>query len=68
MQDTSFNSLDIHMPEGGRDNLFCECGNLASKECDFALEDGSRCDEGICGECSISPLPGLDVCATHVSE
>ena len=65
MQDTSFNSLDIHWPEGA-DDLFCGCINLATKACDYAIEDGSRCDASLCGECAISPVPGLDICKAHV--
>ena len=60
----SFNSIDVHWPEEDTNVLFCACGNLASRLCDFDI-DGVRCSAGLCRECAISPMEGLDICASH---
>jgi hypothetical protein len=62
----------------------CQCGVLATRECDWKLKSSDTppppmigrartrrvrtCDTPLCGACAWSPAPDKDLCPTHAAE
>lgn len=44
------------------------CGNVASRQCDFALGSGRTCDAHICSAHATSVGPDVDHCPTHAGQ
>jgi len=61
----------VTMPGGGRAIVcgtrrreLCACGRPATLLCDWKVHGGT-CDADLCTECTTSPAPDKDLCATH---
>ena len=45
----------------------CACGRPADRLCDWKVptKKSGTCDKPVCSQCSTSPAPEKDLCATH---
>lgn len=47
--------------------ILCRCGANAVRLCDH-VENGRTCSAPLCGSCTASPRPGVDLCPDHFKQ